>query len=205
VEGRKDLVVELFFKRKKRHKLVNINRNRIIDYGKKNIRERPEVANARSEIGHWEGDLIESAHKDAYLLTLVERCSNYTMGLLLPSKDKETVKRGIIEKLSELRNGIVKTITLDNGKEFSCYKEIEEILNCKIYFADPYCAWQRGINENINRMYRYFLPKKKSFAHLTDEEIDAISEQINRRPRKSKGWKSSHEVFHEHLSVALQT
>jgi len=110
VEGRKDLVVELFFKRKKRHKLVNINRNRIIDYGKKNIRECPEAANAWSEIGHMEGDLIESAHKDSYLLTLVDRCSNYTMGLLLPSKDKETVKR--------------------------------------------------GINENINRMYRYVPPKK---------------------------------------------
>jgi len=65
--------------------------------------------------------------------------------------------------------------------------------------------WQRGINENINRIYRFFLPKKKSFAHLTDEEIDDISEQINKRPRKSKGWKSPYEVLHEYLTVALQT
>jgi len=204
-EGRKDLVEALFFKRKKRQRRSNMTKSRIIDYTKKNIRQRSEEANMRKEVGHLEGDLIESAHKNAYLLTLVDRCSNYTWALLLPSKDADTVMRGIIEIVSEMPKGFVKTITLDNGTEFAHHKKLEEILQCTIYFADPYSPWQRGINENINRIYRFFLPKKKSFAHLTDEEIDDISEQINKRPRKSKGWKSPYEVLHEHLTVALQT
>ncbi len=204
-DGRKDLVEVLFFRRKKRQKRANMNKNRFVDYEKKNIRQRSERANSRQEVGHLEGDLIESAKKDAYLLTLVDRCSNYSWALPLPSKDAQTVTRALIEILTEMPQGFVKTITLDNGKEFAHHRRIEEEIKCSIYFADPYAAWQRGINENTNRMYRYFLPKKKSFAHLTDEDIEAISEMINARPRKSKGWKSSYEFLQEHLNVALQT
>ena len=194
----------LFTKRKIRQNRSNTYKNRAKDPSKKNIKERPEEANDKSVIGHLEGDLIVSSGNDSYLLTLVERKAAFTWGIKLPSKDAETVTRGITEALGSLPDGFVKSITFDNGSEFSMHKTIENALNCNVYFADPYSSWQRGLNEHINGRIRYYLPKKKSFAHLTDEFIDDSIFSINARPRKSRGWKSPADILNSHL-VAFQT
>lgn len=194
----------LFTHRKKRQNRSNIYKKRALDSTKKNIRERPEEANKRNEPGHLEGDLIESAGKDSYILTLVDRKNIYIWGIPLPSKDANTVTRGITEVLSDLPDDYLKSITFDNGTEFSMHKEIEEALDCKVYFADPYCSWQRGLNEHINGRIRHYLPKKKSFAHITDYDFDNILYAINNRPRKSMEWMSSEELFLKDI-VALKT
>ncbi|MGB4270301.1 MAG: IS30 family transposase [Spirochaetota bacterium] len=127
----------MFFKRKNDKKRANVYKNRYADIGKKRIDERPLGAHNRSEVGHFEGDLIESKRKDAYLPTLVDRMSAYSIALKLPSKDAETVTRAIIEAADDMPPKSIKTHTFDNGKEFSTYRSIEEVLGCEVYFAVP--------------------------------------------------------------------
>jgi IS30 family transposase len=195
------LLIYLFTKRKKRQNRRNTYQNRGKDTTKRNIGERPEAANKKQEYGHLEGDLVVSAGNDAYLLTLVDRKNPFTWGVKSPVKDAEVIARAVIEALDELPSGYLKSITFDNGSEFALHAEIEKALSCKVYFADPYSSWQRGLNEHINGRIRYYLPKKKSFACMTDEKIDSIISSINNRPRKSLGWKTPFEVF---STVALE-
>ncbi|MGB4268228.1 MAG: IS30 family transposase [Spirochaetota bacterium] len=205
VHGRKDLAETLFFRRKKRQKRGNVYKNRALNPVKKNIRQRPEAANLRTEPGHFEGDLIESKGKDAYIVIVVDRHTRLVKMVKVPTKDSQVVVRGIIEAMEGYPKGFVKTITFDNGTEFSQYRILEEVLGCEVYFADPYKAYQRGLNENINRECRRYLPKSKSFAHIRDEEVEEIEEAINSKPRKSLKWKTPYEVLHDYLNFALQT
>jgi IS30 family transposase len=195
------LLIYLFTKRKKRQNRRNTYQNRGKDTTKRNIGERPEAANKKQEYGHLEGDLVVSAGNDAYLLTLVDRKNPFTWGVKSPVKDADVIARAVIEALDELPPGYLKSITFDNGSEFALHAEIEKALSCKVYFADPYSSWQRGLNEHINGRIRYYLPKKISFACMTDEKIDSIISSINNRPRKSLGWKTPFEVF---STVALE-
>jgi transposase, IS30 family len=191
----------LYTSPKKRQNRQLSYKKRAIDSKKKNIRERPIEANDKTEIGHYEGDLIESAGKDRYILTLVDRMSSFVHTVLLPSKDAETTCRAIIEAFEEVPQKYIKTITFDNGNEFAKYETIEQELKCRVYFANPYCAWQRGLNEHINGRFRYYLPKKKSFSHIDDYDLEVITDTINNRLRKSRGWLAPSAIY----SVALQT
>ena len=125
-------------------------------------------------------------------------------GIKLLSKNAETVTREITEALGSLPDRFVKSITFDNNSEFCMHQSIEKALNCNVYFADPYSPWQRGLNEHINGRIRYYLPKKKSFAHFADEFIYDSIFSINARPRKSRGWKSPADILNSYI-VALQT
>lgn len=198
-QKRTHLTLLLFTKRKVRQNRCNIYKNRGIYVEKKNIRERPIEANEKSEPGHLEGDLIVSANHDAYVLTLADRKMMNLWGLPVNSKDPEEVCRAVVEALDDLPGGFVKTITFDNGSEFNSYSIIEKALSCKVYFADPYSSWQRGLNEHLNGRIRQYLPKKKSFAGLTDDEFRDILFDINKRPRKSRNWRSPMNLLEESL------
>jgi IS30 family transposase len=97
-----------------------------------------------------------------------------------------------------------KTFTVDNGKEFSRHKELSKSLKGKVYFANPYHPWERGLNENTNGLLRQYLPKKKSFEDLTQKELAKIVSKLNNRPRKSLGYRTPREAFFN-LPLALQT
>lgn len=193
------LVQHLFTRRKNRQNRALVHKKRGIRPGKRGIRDRPPEAEEKSEVGHLEGDLIVSAGRDAYMLTLVDRKTEHTWGLPVNSKDPELVCRAAVEALDGVPEGVIKTITFDNGSEFSAYEIIERAVGCKIYFADPYCAWQRGLNEHINGRIRQYIPKKKSFAHLTDDDFNEILDSINNRPRKSRGWLSPSELLKQSI------
>jgi len=195
----RNLTMNLFTKRKKRQNRSKIYKNRDIRPYKRNIKDRPAEANEKSEPGHLEGDLIVSAGQDAYVLTLADRKIMNVWGLPVHSKDPEEVCRAVVEALEDLPPGFVKTITFDNGSEFNSYSLIEQAIGCKVYFADPYCAWQRGLNEHINGRIRQYLPKKKSFVGLTDEEFQDILFKINSRPRKSRNWRSPISLLEDYL------
>lgn len=94
----------------------------------------------------------------------------------------------------------LKTATVDRGKEFSCYHQVERVLKIKIYFADPYSAWQKGTNENSNGLLREFFPKKTDLAIVSERDLFQALWLINHRPRKCLNWKSAHEVFMDGLS-----
>ena len=106
------------------------------------IDKRPKIVDMKSRIGDWEGDLmIGKSHKGA-LITLVDKCSKKSKIIKVKSKRPASVLHGI---LKALKNEIVRTITLDNGKEFSCHEKVSEYKGCKIYFAHPYSSYERGL------------------------------------------------------------
>ena len=101
----------------------------------------------------------------------------------------------VSKHLSHISNKLIKTFTVDRGKEFAGYNEIEKRLNIDVYFADPYSSWQRGTNENTNGLLREFYPKRFDFSTITQNELDVVVNIINNRPRKCLGYKTPAEVF----------
>ena len=98
-----------------------------------------------------------------------------------------------------------KTLTVDNGKEFSLFKELEDTADLRIYFADPYSAWQRGSNENTNGLLRQYFPKGTNFRNVTKIVLALAVKKLNHRPRKCLKYQTPHEVFYEAISGALAT
>lgn len=120
------------------------------------------------------------------------------MGLLQSRNADET--RKVIQKLL---NGLpAKSISLDNGAEFSEFRELESALTAPIYFAEPHKPWQRGTNENTNDIVRFFFPKGFDFRTISQEFVDIVSDLINNRPKKCLDWKTPAEVFFD-KTVAL--
>ena len=151
----------------------------------------------RSRIGDWEGDTVYGGVGKGLLVTLVDRKTRFLCaGLIHSRSSKET--REMIEIL--LKGKPIKSISLDNGSEFSEFRELESNLNTEVYFAEPHKPWQRGTNENTNDILRFFFPKGYNFHSLDNETLQNIVLSINLRPKKCLGWKSPFEAF---FSVAL--
>lgn len=159
------------------------------------IDKRPAIVDTRTELGHWEGDLIVGKGQDGFILTLVERVSRLLHTVTLQTKRAAEVCQAVIQALLDRPISWVKTITFDNGSEFSEHERIAIELGVSIYFADPYSAYQRGSNEQVNGLLRRHLPKGTSFKHLSKQTLDTITETINNRPRKCLGYRTPNEVF----------
>ena len=158
----------------------------------------PDTIRNRTRIGDWEGDTVYGAVGKGLLVTLVDRKSKLLrMGLLVKRSAEET--RLVIEK--RLKGLPVKSISLDNGSEFSEFRKLEQDLSTLVYFAEPHKPWQRGTNENTNDIVRFFFPKGFDFRTITDEDVQFVEDLINNRPRACLNWKTPAEVFLE--SVAL--
>jgi len=156
------------------------------------IHERCEMANQRLRLGDWEGDTVFGGINKGCLLTCVDRKSRYCTAVLL--KDKQA--KHITEAFTTALNGLpVETITLDNGPEFAGFREIEQRLQTEVYFADPHSPWQRGTNENLNGLLRFFFTKGCDFFSVSQEDLSFVLELINTRPRKCLGWLSPADLF----------
>ena len=148
--------------------------------------------------------VIGAGHQQA-IVTLVERKSGYAKLSKVANKSAELVSQAIEDNLKPLAVR-VKTLTVDNGKEFAYHQKVDEALGIQTYFADPYCSWQRGSNENYNGLLRQYIPKKRRLETVTEEELAMIENRLNHRPRKRLGFKTPHEVFHASLNrVASRT
>jgi IS30 family transposase len=171
----------------------------------KTIKKRPKEVYTRQTIGHWEADTVESGRinykrKSKYcFVTLAERKSRLYLVKLLPDRTSENVTAAIVELLSQFPSHLVKTITCDRGKEFAQYKEIEEKLNCDMYFADPYCAWQKGTNENSNGLLREYYPKGMDLSLANEQEVTEVLNKLHNRPRKCINFKTPLEVINESI------
>ena len=162
------------------------------------IPQWPAEIRDRIRIGDWEGDTVYGGVGKGLLVSLVDRKSRYLrLGLLRKRNAEDT--RKVIEKL--LRDLPVKSISLDNGSEFSEFRKLEENLNTLVYFAEPHKPWQRGTNENTNDIVRFFFPKGFDFRAVTDEDIQLVEDLINNRPRKCLAWETPTEILQK--SVAL--
>jgi IS30 family transposase len=163
------------------------------------ISERPSHIEDRKQVGHWEGaTVIGAAHKQA-IVTLVERKSGFALLAEVFNKKADLVGRAFEAKIM-LLNSRVKTLTVNNGKEFADYQAIDEAIGIQTYFADPYCSWQHGSNENFNGLLCQYIPKKRRMETVNDEELTMIQNRLNHRPRKRLGFKTPHVVFHASLN-----
>jgi transposase, IS30 family len=159
------------------------------------ISKRPPVVDRRTRVGDWEGDTLAGAGHRGGLLTLVERKTMLTKIALLPRATATITRRAAVRKLRSVGD-FVHTITFDNGKEFAGHQDIACALDAKIFFATPYHAWERGLNENTNGLIRDFFPKGTDFSTITAAEVAKVERLLNSRPRKSLGFRSPQEVFY---------
>ena len=172
----------------------------------KTIKKRPKEVYNRNNFGHWEADTVVSGKLDNRTLkskycfvSLAERKTRLYLVKWIPDRTEETVTNAIIELLKNFPKDAVKTITCDRGKEFAGWKKIEEALQTKMYFADPYCAWQKGTNENSNGLFREFYPKSMDLSKTTEKEVQKNLALLNNRPRKCINYKTPNEYFNECL------
>jgi IS30 family transposase len=146
------------------------------------IRQRPPQADDRAVPGHWEGDLIVGPN--SAIGTLVERSTRFTILLHLPSDHAaETVATAMIEAMRELPDHLRRSITWDRGSEMANWKQIQLELDTPVYFCDPHSPWQRGSNENTNRLLRFWFEKGSDLSGYTKADLKRIQDTLNRRPR----------------------
>jgi len=195
----KDLPVKRDGKKRKYRKTRKIALNNLKG---RSIEERPESVEDREEIGHWEMDLVVGRTK-ACLLVLTERKRRKELIFKLPNKTQNAVK-AVLDRL-ERKHGrrfkeIFKTITTDNGSEFLDSKSLEASCLRKgekrttWYYAHPYSAWERGSNENANRLIRRFVPKGTDIGKLTNKDIRRIEHWMNNYPRRMFGYKTANDM-----------
>jgi len=158
------------------------------------IDERPAIVAEKARIGDWEIDTVIGQNHQGALVTIVDRVSKFTLIKKVDSKHAEVVTAATISLLQPYLNKTL-TITADNGKEFAGHETIKEQLNANMYFAHPYCSWERGLNENTNGLIRQYFTKGSSFENITDDEVEAVMNKLNHRPRKTLKFKTPHTVF----------
>ncbi len=161
------------------------------------ISERPKEVKKREVFGHWELDSMVSSRGESKgcFATFVERKSRFYTAIKTPDRTAASMLAASSGLYSSLSVGAFLTGTTDRGKEFACHEDVKNDLGITLYCADAYCSWQRGSNENSNRLLREFYPKKTDLALVDQQELDHNLMLINSRPRKCLGWKSSIEVF----------
>ena len=181
---------------KRRRKRYNSHDSRGRLAGKRMIETRPDEINARSTIGHWEGDTVIGGDRHHCIVTLVERKTGFTIIKKIRARTVEEVNKACIAAIHEHGIKFI-SITFDNGTEFHGYKQLEELFPITCYFANPYHSWERGTNENTNGLIRQYLPKKSCMKKLTQATCDRIAYKLNTRPRKRLGFKTPYEVYYE--------
>jgi transposase, IS30 family len=161
---------------------------------RKGIEERPKIVEKRTRIGDWEGDTIIGAKCKGAIISSVERVSRLVLLSKVETREPKGVSRGLITKLAPIKD-LAYTMTLDNAGEFSLHEEVAKALDMKIYFATPYCSWERGTNENTNGLVRQYFKKEMTFDKVTDEDLKLVEYKLNHRPRKCLGYRTPYEVF----------
>jgi IS30 family transposase len=196
--------------RRKSRKTLARRRKRPVEPGHR-IEDRPEEVQERTEAGHWEIDLVVGGKGkgSAVLLTLVERKTRKLISRKLKNRTQKAVIRAIngIERQMgpEAFRTVFKSITADNGSEFLDHEALEcSVAGGKrtdLYYANPYAGWERGSNENINRMIRRFIPKGCDISGFTRKQIQKIEEWINNYPRRVLNFETAEERFIRELAA----
>ena len=198
---------------KKRHKKRRYRPISRVSYNNKSgrsIEDRPRKIDNRQEYGHWEADTVKGSRRTkAGLFTLTERKSREEILIKVKQATQEAIKEAVDElerKYGSQFKAKFRSITFDNGVEFLDWESIEiSVINknerrTRVYFAHAYSAWERGTNENQNRMIRRFIPKKTDIAIYDEDHIKDIQDWMNNYPRKILGYKTPNQVARECLS-----
>lgn len=164
--------------------------------GRHFIDERPEQTGA----GHFEADFVVSRESSWVLLVAVDTQTRQTFIRKLPNRKRDTIRAAF----SSLFRGVsVKSITTDNDIAFTCWRELEVLLNTRIYFTHPYHSWEKGLVENTNRWIRSFVPKRRDIASVSEEELREVLSFLNDRPRECIGFRSPREYYESLTATVL--
>lgn len=168
----------------------------------RSISERSSAANQRREFGHWEGDSVQftNSRNRHHITTLVERKTRYSQAILQHETVSESVMTRIKQRFSELPERACRTLTLDQGTEFSFYQILERISgrpkrSIVTYFCDVKSPWQKGTNENFNRRLRRYLPRNHNIQQLSEQKLENIIKMMNSTPRKCLGFQTPIEAY----------
>jgi IS30 family transposase len=172
--------------------------------GRVGIEHRPAVVDDRKRFGDWEADTMQGAKGTGGLATHVERRSRFTLARRIANQRASTFTRATLRLYRAIPSYLCRTMTCDNGKEFSEFKTFEKQLEMQVYFARPYAAWERGTNENTNGLLREFFPKGTDFTKVTDRQVAKAVKMLNNRPRKCLNYRTPHEVLSVFPGVALR-
>ncbi len=171
-------------------------RRHVFAHGR-SIEKRPKAVQLRQEFGHFEVDTMQSGKtRGDVLVTITERLSRQHIMRHVSGRNSQAVTPAIIRFFKGIKNA--KSITVDHGREFAKYDEIEEQLGIPMYFAHPYSPEERGSNEVLNRYVRRFIPKERKIETISQKELDQINHWINARPMKTLNWQSPRKVFQKH-------
>ena len=164
---------------------------------KRTIKERPQEVEDREVFGHWELDTMVSSRGESKgcLVTFVERKTRFYIAVKMEDRTKDSMFLAISSLYNTLTSKLLKTFTVDRGKEFACYEQVETKFGIPMYFADAYAAWQRGTNENSNGLLREFFPKKTDLAQVTLDKLREVLMLINNRPRKCLEFKTPFDML----------
>ena len=167
------------------------------------IHVRPPEIEDRQLPGHWEGDLIKGKANASAIGTLVERTTRLVVLVKLPHPNPATAAHALqafSDKLCGIAQPMRQSLTYDRGREMAEHAELTRKTGMKVYFCDPYSPWQRGSNENTNGLLRQYFPKGTDLSGYTQEQLDAVADELNGRPRMTLGWRKPIEVYAEHLA-----
>jgi IS30 family transposase len=171
------------------------------------ISERPPEVQDRAVPGHWEADLILSgAGSSAAIGVLVERTTRYTMLLHLPhGRSSEQVCSALVAAMQTLPADLRRTLTYDRGSELARYRDVQTALDLQVYFCDPHSPWQRGTNENTNRLLRHWFKKGSDLSAHTAEDLKRVQDSLNNRPRPTLGLDTPHHRLKQLIAQAQAT
>jgi IS30 family transposase len=172
--------------------------------GMRSIDERPAEATGRRVPGHWEGDLLIGRAGRSAMATLVERTSRYTVPVALPAgrRDAATTCDALIDAVTGMPSQLRKTLTWDQGSEMAAHAAFTLATTVDVYFAHPHSPWERGTNENTNRLLGEHFPRSTV---ITDDQnyLDLVARELNNRPRRILGYRTPTEVFTDLLASEI--
>ena len=169
------------------------------------IHVRPPEVDDRIMPGHWEGDLIKGSGNKSAVAVLVERVSRAVMLAKMPDASAASALQAFTDKLQSLQEPLRQTRTSDQGREMRRHDELTEATGVRVYFCDPHSPWQRGTCENTNGLLRQYLPKGTDLSVYSQEELDAIADSLNTRPRQTLGWMTPLQILAQVLANPRQT
>jgi len=198
---RQDLHRQLSTKRPRRRPRHGLKRTSSPYREAYTISDRPAAEEDRAVPGAWEGDLVTGTQNKSAVGTLVERTTRFTILLHLPgTHDADSVAEAMIREMGQLPEHLRRSLTWDRGSEMARYDKIQLDLAMPVYFCDPHSPWQRGTNENTNRLLRHWLTKGTDLSRFTTADLRRIAASLNARPRPTLGMRTPAQALDELLT-----